>query len=93
MNGVLKLRRIVVVAVGVSVAALGFAAPAGADPDSPCEIPLLCRMLPIAPDLDHDVDLTQDPAMINGDVLPQMPGAGENAEDAPPADICERGCI
>ena len=68
--------RAVIVALGVTAAALGAAAPASADPtDPPCplEISLMCRFLPIAPDLDHDIDLTQDSAVIDGHPLPQMP--------------------
>jgi hypothetical protein len=50
-------------AVAMAAGMLGWAAPAGAEPvDNPCElaIGLLCRFLPIAPELDHDVDLTVD---------------------------------
>jgi hypothetical protein len=53
----------VVVAAGLIAAALGVAAPASADPGPSCGLAMafLCRVLPIAPGLDHDVDLTKDP--------------------------------
>jgi hypothetical protein len=70
--------RAVIVALGVTAAALGVAAPAGADPaDDPCQlaVALLCRFVPMAPDLDHDVDLTQDPGALGGQPLPDTPAA------------------
>jgi hypothetical protein len=54
----------VLVAVGLTVAAVSLAAPASADPSGgPCGfLPNpLCAMLPVLPNLDHDVDLTKDP--------------------------------
>ena len=78
------MKRAVVIAIGTTAVALGLAAPAAAAPgDDPCPLAMafLCRMLPVAPDLDHDIDLTQDSATINGDVLPQMPLAPEGAAD------------
>lgn len=65
-----------VVAAGLIGAALGVAAPAGADPaDDPCQLAVtfLCRFLPIAPDLDHDVDLSQDPGAFSSQPLPETP--------------------
>jgi hypothetical protein len=69
--------RAVIIALGV-VAALGLAPTAGADPsDDPCQLAVsfLCRFVPMAPDLDHDVDLTQDPGALNGQPLPEAPTA------------------
>jgi hypothetical protein len=63
-------------------------APATAEPgDNPCELAVnfLCKFVPIAPDLDHDVDLTQ-----------QQPPADPNApppESLPVVDPCAAGCI
>ncbi|WNG83558.1 fibronectin-binding protein [Mycobacterium sp. ITM-2016-00316] len=75
----------VVVAVGVAVAVVG-AAPVHADPlDEPCAlaVSLLCRFMPIAPELEGDVDYTQ-----------QQTGAGILApESAQPVDPCAGGCI
>jgi hypothetical protein len=59
-----------------------------ADPtDDPCSLALsyICRIVPIAPELDGDVDLTKrqppaDPAVPAPDSLP-------------PADICAVGCV
>jgi hypothetical protein len=70
--------RAVIVAVGVLVAAFGMAAPAGADPgDDPCQLAVsfLCKFVPMAPDLDHNVDLSQDPGALYGQPLPEPPGA------------------
>ena len=47
----------------------------------PCGLKLmmLCSMVPVFPNLDHDVDLTQDPHALDGltsdpDPAPQPPG-------------------
>jgi hypothetical protein len=56
---------ITVVAVFVLPAA---AVPARADPGAgscPLAIAFLCGLVPIAPDLDHDVDLTKVPPGVN----------------------------
>ncbi|MGH3642558.1 MAG: fibronectin-binding protein [Mycobacterium sp.] len=83
------------VAVGVVAASLGTAVPAGADPsEDPCQLAVtfLCRFMPMAPGLDHDIDLTQGPGTLNGQSLPEMPDAGQSPEDVPPAAICANGC-
>lgn len=58
-----------IVVLGTVVTGLYLAVPAGADPgNDPCRsmfIPI-CRIAPIMPDLDHDVDLTQDPNGLSG---------------------------
>jgi hypothetical protein len=90
------LKKAVIVTVGVIAVVLGLAAPASADPgDDPCQLAVtfLCRFVPIAPDLDHDIDLTQDPGAINGQQLPEMPPSGQNPEDLPPVDPCANGCV
>lgn len=58
------LRKAAIVLLGTVVTGLSFAGPADADPgDDPCHSVFnpICRMVPIMPDLDHDIDLTQDP--------------------------------
>ncbi len=73
-------KEVAAVAVGAAAAALCFAATAGADPlDDPCQLhaTFLCEFAPIAPTLDHDIDLTQSAATINGQPLPQLPAAVE----------------
>lgn len=58
------LRKVGIVVLGSVLAGLYLAVPAGADPGyDPCRSMLnpICRMVPMAPDLDHDIDLTQDP--------------------------------
>jgi len=82
------LKRTVIAAAAALMAGLLLAAPATADPgDNPCELAInfLCRFVPIAPDLDHDVDLTR-----------QQPPADPNApppESLPVVDPCAAGCI
>ena len=81
------LTRTLVAAVGALVAGVLFATPANAEPDNPCDLAInfLCRFIPVAPDLDHDLDLTQQP-----------PPADPNApppDSLPPADPCASGCI
>ncbi|WP_235010244.1 fibronectin-binding protein [Mycobacterium sp. 3519A] len=74
------------VAVAMAAAAL-FAAPAHADPgDNPCEFAInyFCKFLPIAPDLEGDVDLTQQQP-----VDPNAPPP----DSLPAADPCAAGCI
>jgi hypothetical protein len=73
-------KKAAIIALGAVTTGLPVAGPAGADPD-PCRgvASFICRMVPIAPDLDHDVDLTQDPnGLTDG-------GAGQSAPDQPGA--------
>jgi hypothetical protein len=89
-------KKAAVVTVAAIAISLGFAAPAAADTDDdPCQLAVtfLCKFVPIAPDLDHDIDLTQKPATVNGQTLPEMPGGNLDVEDGPPAPICLNGCI
>jgi hypothetical protein len=82
------LKRTVIAAVAALATGLLLSAPATAEPgDNPCELAVnfLCRFVPIAPDLDHDLDLTQ-----------QQPPADPNApppESLPVVDPCAAGCI
>jgi hypothetical protein len=85
----------VFVAAAVIASALGIAAPAGADPvDDPCQLGLsfLCRFMPIAPGLDHDIDLTKGSDTLNGQQLPQIPDGGQVPDGTPPTDPCGSGC-
>jgi hypothetical protein len=81
------LRRTVIAAAAALMAGLLLAAPATADPgDNPCELAIsfVCRFVPIAPDLDDDIDLTQ-PQPIDPNAPPP--------ESLPVADPCAAGCI
>ena len=63
------------------------AAPANAGPtDSPCDLAIsyFCKFIPVAPDLDHDVDVTQ--------LQPVDPNAPP-PDSLPVADPCAEGCI
>jgi hypothetical protein len=76
-----------VVVAGVFVAQTVSAVPSLAGPsDDPCplQMALICRFLPAAPDLDGDIDLSTQP--------PAGPTDPASRSDAPPADICIRGC-
>ena len=90
------LRKALIVAIGASAVALGVATPAGADPGDdgscPLSVSILCHFLPGATDLDHDVDLTQGGATLNGDALPQTPGGTLDTESGPPTPPCLNGC-
>jgi hypothetical protein len=69
-------------------AAVFLAAPASAQPgDNPCDLAVnfFCRFVPIAPDLEDDVDLTQ----LQPPVDPNAP----LPESLPPLDPCSAGCI
>jgi hypothetical protein len=82
------LKRSVIAAVSAVGAAVLLAAPAGAEPgDNPCELAIsfVCRFVPIAPELEGDIDLTQQ--------QPPVDPAAPPPESPPPADICANGCI
>jgi hypothetical protein len=82
------LKRTVIGAAVALAAGVILAAPAAAEPgDNPCGIAIsyICRFVPIAPDLEGDVDLTQ-----------QQPPVDPNApppESLPVVDPCAAGCI
>ena len=80
------LRRAIIAGVGACGVALVLAAPAPAQPRPPCDLALsfICNMIPTAPDLDHDVDLSTQ--------LPVDPNAPD-PEMLPPLDPCSVGCI
>ena len=82
------LRRPVIAAAAALAAGVYLATPTSADPgDNPCEFAInyFCKFIPIAPDLEGDVDLTTD-----------QPPADPNApppESVPVVDPCAAGCI
>ena len=81
------LKRLAIGAAGSLAATVLLAAPAGAAPgDNPCDlaINLLCRFVPLAPDLDHDIDLT-GPQPVDPNAQPP--------ESLRVVDPCAAGCI
>ncbi|MDT5052096.1 fibronectin-binding protein [Mycobacterium sp.] len=82
------LKRTVIGAAVALAAGVLMAAPAAAEPgNNPCEfaVSYICRFVPIAPDLEGDVDLTQ-----------QQPPVDPNApppESLPVVGPCAAGCI
>jgi hypothetical protein len=81
------LKRMVIGAATALAAGTLFAIPASADPgDNPCEfaVSFVCKFVPIAPDLEDDIDLTQQQP-----VDPNAPPP----ESLPVADPCAAGCI
>lgn len=84
----LKLLKMLIATVVVFAAMAALSPTARAQPaEPPCELALafLCRLVPTAPDLEGDVDLTnQQPGSDSGLLLP---------ESASPADPCVNGCI
>ncbi|MGO9155787.1 fibronectin-binding protein [Mycobacterium sp.] len=73
------LKAAAIILLGTMTTGLCPAAPAGADPGfDPCHsgVPFACSVFPMMPDLDHDVDLTQDPDALTGGPGPtNQPGA------------------
>jgi hypothetical protein len=81
------LMRTAVAAVAALAAGMLLAAPANADPDdSPCELAIsyFCKFVPVAPDLDHDLDLSQQQP-----VDPNAPPP----DSLPVINPCAAGCI
>ena len=82
------MKKTVIAAAGALAAGVLLATPANADPgDNPCQLAVtfLCKFVPIAPELEGDVDLTVD-----------QPPADPNApppESLPVAPLCAAGCI
>jgi hypothetical protein len=77
-----------IVTVGVLGAQITLAIPSLADPtDDPCglAVSFFCRFVPIAPDLDGDVDLTTQ--------VPPADRAAPAPDTLPPADVCAHVCI
>jgi hypothetical protein len=81
------VKRTVIAAAAALTAALFLATPAAAEPgDNPCEFAInyFCKFLPIAPNLEGDVDLTQQQP-VDPNALPP--------ESLPAVDPCAAGCI
>ena len=78
------LKKAAIIALGTITTGLCLAVPAGADPGTdPCRnlfIPL-CRLLPIMPDLDHDLDLTELPGGANYAPDGQTAGTQHGGQD------------
>jgi len=77
----------VMVAAAVAAISSAMSAPAYANPEGPpCNgiAGLLCKVIPMAPALEGDIDLTT-----NQPVDPSVPPP----EDRRPADICANGCM
>ena len=74
------MRKAAIIAVGTVATGLYLAVPAGADSGfDPCRgtAVFVCGLVPSMPDLDNDVDLTQDPGALNNGQSPgNQPGAG-----------------
>jgi hypothetical protein len=82
------LKRTAIAAAAALAAGVLLATPASAEPgDNPCEFAVnyFCRFIPIAPDLEGDVDLTQ----LQPPVDPNAPPP----ESLPVVDPCAAGCI
>ena len=82
------LGRMLLAAVLAVAAGAAATAPAAAEPgENPCELALsfVCHFAPIAPDLDHDVDLTQQLSPDGPAIAPSDP--------LPPTNPCSAGCI
>jgi len=74
-----RVRRAIFVAltVGGCLVALQWSAPGAAvadpgGPDCPLAMILMCKFLPVAPDLDEDVDLTQPSPRPSAEVAPPV---------------------
>jgi hypothetical protein len=81
------LKKAIIAAVAAGGTAVALAGPAGAQPGRPpCDLALsfICNMIPSAPELDHDVDLSTQ--------LPVDPNAPD-PETLPPLDPCSAGCL
>ncbi len=80
-----RVRRALIGAGAVAVASLPLAPAAQAE--DPCDFgaTILCHFMPVAPDLEGDVDLTVD--------QPPADPAVPLPESRPPADICANGCV
>jgi hypothetical protein len=80
------LKTTAIAAAAALTAGVFLAAPTTADPGgNPCElVTFLCKFVPIAPDLDGDVDLTKQQP-----VDPNAPPP----ESLPVVDPCAAGCI
>ena len=82
------LKKATVAVLSALAVAVFLAVPGSAQPgENPCDLAInfFCKFVPIAPDLEDDIDLTQQ--------LPPADPAAPPPESLPPADICAGGCI
>ena len=82
------LKRTWIAAAAALAAGTLFAVPASAEPgDNPCEFTInyVCKFIPIAPDLEGDVDLTKDRPPANPNAPPP--------DSLPVVDPYAAGCI
>ena len=87
MNYLQLTAKTLVASMGMAGVGIFLAVPASADSgNDPCglAVSFLCRFIPIAPELDGDVDLTKQ--------LPSADPAAPPPDSRPPADICANGC-
>ncbi len=71
--------------VAAAASAIYLSAPASADPSvpPPCgPLGFVCNMVPMMPELDHDIDLTK-----------QYPQGTLDVENQVPADVCALSCV
>jgi hypothetical protein len=79
------LKKAAIILLGTPATVLYLAVPAGADPDyDPCRTNVLpiCRLVPIMPDLDHDIDLSQPDTLTDGQdgqIAGNQPGTGSQS--------------
>jgi hypothetical protein len=74
--------------VGIALVSTAEPARASAAPgDDPCTpaVSFICRFVPVAPELDGDVDLTKQ--------LPSVDPTAPPADSLPPLDPCANGCV
>src|SRR5262249_5198354 len=90
-TGMVNCVRLTIKTLAASIGVVGvgmfLAVPASADSgNDPCglAVSFFCRFVPIAPELDGDVDLTKQ--------LPPVDPAAPPPDSRPPADICANGC-
>lgn len=90
MNYRAPVRSLIAIGVvaGLVIVPTALAVPASADPGGdPCQSGLnfFCKFIPTAPDLDHNIDLTQG--------QPPAGPAQQAPENQPPAPLCAFGCV
>lgn len=88
------LKKSATIIVGIVTTGLCVAVPASADPGfDPCRsiaIPV-CRLIPLMPDLDHDVDLTENPnGLVEGQGGGSQPSGGQSGGSQPGSGLSGR---
>jgi len=88
MSATRAVAKLSIALAGLVVGGSVLSAPVFADPtEDPCglAVSFLCRFIPMAPDLDGDVDLTTQLPPVEYSTIPP--------ESLPPADFCATGCV